>query len=64
MPVTTKTADMLTNMAFRLSAMSDAIYETDKDIAAEVMKAARALSNSAAALEKRLEAYAAKAAQE
>lgn len=56
--VTTKTADLLGNMSLRISAISDAVYETDRDIAAELSAIAARLSQCSAALETRLENYA------
>lgn len=56
--VTTKTADLLSNMSLRLSAIADAVHPTDKDIAAEIAAAAAKLANCSAALEQRLGSYA------
>jgi hypothetical protein len=59
MTITTKTADILATMAYRAQAISDAVYETDKDIGAELSAVATKLSMCARALQERLERYAA-----
>jgi hypothetical protein len=64
MAVTTKTADLLGNMALRLVAISDAVYETDRDIGAELSSIASRLSVCSRALEERLEKYAKQASKE